>query len=150
MNDMDIAATILDKAQKENQIIYGARAINNQLRDDLKKPTKDYDIISNKPKRSAKELMEALQRKTSKVVTIEPAKHKGTYKVKIDGKTVADYTQKKGNKQTKSSWGNQYESINSIKRGINRRINKPENEFRKEKDTDALRRINLNQVIFEI
>ena len=150
MDEQIIRETVLNKAQKDNQIIYGARAINKQLPTYLEKQTKDYDILTNKPSRSARELVIELNRRVGREeFKSEKAIHKGTFKVKDSkGETIVDYTQLKGTPKTKKSWGNRFEDIKSIKKNIVKRINDPDKLFRKEKDEDSLSRIKLSEDTF--
>lgn len=140
----------LDKAQKENQIIYGARAINQQIPTYLRKKTEDYDILTKKPKRTAEEIVQELNRRAGRdEFKVIRAKHKGTYKIKDSkDKTVIDYTQLKRTPKTKTSFGTKLYDIKSIKRNISKSIKKPQNEFRKEKDLDTLNRIKLSESKF--
>lgn len=140
-NDLIVNEVILDKATKENQIIYGARAYNVQSPTYLKKKTIDYDILSKKPKRSALEIAETLTRRLGKKVSVVKGTHKGTYRVKIDNEVIADYTQMKFKPKTKKVWGTQVRSLKSIKRNAVRLSNRKQTEFRKEKDLDTLSRI---------
>jgi len=149
-NDIAERETILNKAQKENQVIYGARAINNQVPTYLKKKTKDYDILTNKPSKSAKEVAVELNRRLGREeYSVEKAIHKGTFKVKdSQGSTVVDYTQIEGTPKIKKSWGNKYSDVKVIKRNIQKRLKDKSKEFRKEKDLDALKRIELSEEAF--
>lgn len=148
--NQSIKNIILNKASKEGQIIYGARAINRQVSVPYRKETSDYDILTKKPKKSAKEIVNELNKRYGNKFKLEKAIHKGTYKVKeIDThKTIVDYTQLKKEPKIKKSWGNKFKDIKSIKKSINKSINKVGNEFRKEKDLDALRRIKINEETF--
>jgi hypothetical protein len=148
INDIQIRTLVLNKAQSKGQIIYGARAINQQVPTYLRKETKDYDILTKNPKKSAIELANDIKRVTSKQVSVEPATHKGTYKVKVNGESVVDYTQLKGTPKIKKSWGNKYQDIKTIKRNIQKRIRDPTKEFRKEKDLEALGRIKISEETF--
>jgi hypothetical protein len=149
-NDQIVRETVLDKAQKEKQIIYGARAINRQVSVPQRSKTKDYDILTKRPSKSAKELVSELNRKLGREeFKVEPALHKGTFKVKDSkGETIVDYTQLDKMPKTKKSWGNSYYDIDSIKQNIKKRLKGNKAEFRKEKDTDALNRINISQENF--
>ncbi len=149
-NDLLVRQIILDKAQKDEQIIYGTRALNRQVPTPLKRETVDYDILTKKPKKSAQQLVEELNRRLGKEeFKVAKAKHRGTFKIKdASGKTVADYTQLKRIPSTKTSWGNKVKDLSSIKKSITRSLKKPGNEFRKPKDTDALNRIKISEEMF--
>ena len=138
-NDLKIRSIILDTAQKENQIIHGARAYNVQSPYYLRKKTADYDILTTKPKKSAQNVSKRLRRVLGKDVKVVQGQHKGTYKVKVNGRTVADYTQLKTKPKTYSSLGNKFRDIKSIKRDAQRLLKKV--PYRKEKDLDTLQRI---------
>lgn len=140
-DDMTVRTVVLDKAQKDKQIIYGARAYNAQAPDNLKKKTTDYDILTNNPRKSAKEVAETLTRRTGRPTEVIKGVHKGTYRVKLNGEVVADYTQSKGKIGTKKSWGNEYRSLKSIKRNATRLSNNPKLEYRRDKDLDTLSKI---------
>lgn len=140
-NELVINEVVLNKAQNEGQVIYGARAYNFQSPSHLKKQTYDYDILSKKPKKAAQEVAEVLKRRTGKEVSVSPGKHKGTYRVKVEGKVVADYTQLKSKPKTKKVWGSEVRDIKSIKRNVQRLVKKPGTEYRRDKDIGTLERI---------
>ena len=100
-NDLVINEVVLSQAQKKSQIVYGARAYNIQSPTHLKKKTYDYDILSKKPQKSAKETAEILRRRLRKEVTVSKGSHKGTYRVKVNGEVVVDDTQLKSKHKTK-------------------------------------------------
>ena len=139
--DLLIRGTILRGAEK-GQVIHGAMATNIQLPYYLRKKTKDYDIFTTKPRKSAVEMAKKLNEMTgSKMYKVSKGKHKGTYKIKADGKTVIDYTQLKKKLKTKKVYGIEYHDIKSIKRNVKRLSKKPETEYRREKDISTLQRI---------
>lgn len=140
-NDLIVREVILDVAQKKKQIIYGARAFNVQSPDYLRKKTTDYDILTKTPKKSALEVAKELSRRLGEDIKVVKGIHKGTYKVKLNGETIVDYTQLKRSPKIKSKWGNQYRDIKSIKRNAQRLLKNPKTEHRREKDIDTLKRI---------
>jgi len=80
---------------KDGEIIQGERSLEMQLPPKYKKPTQDYDIYSPKPKQSAEETENELDREFGgDYFKTVPAKHRGTYKVvsNIDEDGWADYT----------------------------------------------------------
>lgn len=140
-NDLKVREAVLDLAEKKGQIIHGSRAFNEQSPYYLRKKTTDYDILTKKPKKSAKELAEKLKRVLNKDVVVSKGSHKGTYRVKVNNETVADYTQIKYKTPTKTSFGNKFKDIKTIKRSTQKLVKKPSAEFRREKDIDTLERI---------
>jgi len=140
-DDLTINEVVLDTAQKKGQIIYGARAYNSQSPQFLKKKTFDYDILTKKPKKSAKEVAERLSRRLGKDVRVVKGSHKGTYRLKLNGETIIDYTQLKSAPKTKKVWGNKVRSLSSIKRNTQRLLKKEKAKYRRDKDLDTLKRI---------
>lgn len=140
-NDLTIREVILSKAKERNQIIYGARAYNIQSPAYLRKKTTDYDILTKNPKKAAQSTAEALRRRLKRQVEVSKGKHKGTYRVKVNGEVIADYTQLKKIPKTKSVFGTKVKSLGSIKKSTQRLIKKPGAEYRREKDIDTLERI---------
>jgi len=140
-NHLIINEVVLATAQKEGQIIHGSRSFNLQSPTYLKKKTIDYDILTQKPKKSAIEIARHLRRRLGKKVEVVRGSHKGTYRVKINNEVVADYSQLKRKPKTKKVWGTEVRSLKSIKRNTQRLIKNPKTEFRREKDIDTLSRI---------
>ena len=140
-NDLVINEAVLSVAKKRNQILHGARAYNIQSPTHLRKTTQDYDILTKQPKKSAEELAEKLRRRLGKDVKVSKDSHKGTYRVKIDGTVVADYTQIKTKPRTKKVWGTEVKSLKSIKQSTQRIVKNKSTEYRREKDLSTLDRI---------
>lgn len=143
-----IRETILDSAQKNKQILHGSRAFNYQIPTYLKKPTKDYDIYSKSPKKYAVELANELKRRLGEEVNVSKGSHKGTFRVGINGEFIADITQLKHKPQTKKVWGIEVKNLKSIKKNAQRLIKDKTKEYRREKDLDTLRRIEINEETF--
>jgi len=139
--DLIVSEVVLDTATKEGQIVHGARAFNLQSPTYLRKRTIDYDILTKKPKKYAQEVAKQLSRRLGKEVKVVKGSHKETYRVKVNGEVVTDYTQLKYKPKTKKVWGTQVKDIKSIKRSVQRLIKKKESEFRREKDISTLDRI---------
>ena len=140
-NDLIVNEVILNKAQKEGQVIYGAKAFNYQSPTYLKKKTFDYDILTKKPRKSAIELAKELARRTGEKTEIIKGRHKGTYRVKLGEDIIADYTQLKRKPKTKRFLGTNIKDLKSIKKDARRLIKKESTEYRRNKDLDTLDRI---------
>lgn len=139
--DLLIRGTILRSAEK-GQVIHGAMATNVQLPSYLRKKTKDYDIFTTKPRKSAVEMAKKLNEMVGDRYIVVKGKHSGTYKIRTkEGETIIDYTQLKRKPKTKKIYGTEYKDIKSIKRNIKRLSKKPETEYRREKDISTLQRI---------
>lgn len=140
-DDLVIRQVVLDMAQEKKQIIHGARALNQQLPSNLRRKTRDYDVLTDNPKKSAREIVRTLTRRLGNNFKVIRGKHQGTFKVQHKGKTIVDYTQKKGKVPSKKILGVSYKEIKTIKRGTQKLVKKKGAEFRREKDTDTLSRI---------
>lgn len=140
-NDLIISEVVLNKAQKRGQIIYGARAYNMQSPQYMRKKTMDYDILTKKPKKAAESTAEALRRRMIDKVEVVRGVHRGTYRVKVGGEVVADYTQLKNTPKVRNVYGSRVKSIESIKKSTQRLVKKKGAEYRREKDIDTLNRI---------
>ena len=139
-----IANAILDMAVKEKQIIYGARATNIQLPKHLQRKTSDYDILAKSPEKSAKELVEKLNKRYGDRFKVEKGKYERTWKVRDieTGRTIADYTKTKGRKpKTKNVLGVKYANIDYSKGKVKKMLKDESLEFRRDKDIETLRRI---------
>jgi len=137
-NDLVINEVILEGTKKRSQLLHGARAYNKQAPAYLKKKTYDYDILTKQPKKSAEETAKILRRRLGKEVKVSRGSHKGTYRVKVNGEVVADYTQIKTIPKTEKVWGTKVKSLKSIKRSTQRIVKKPSAEYRRGKDLDTL------------
>lgn len=136
---------------KKRLIVYGARASNIQNPAYLRRNTEDYDILTKKPQKTAEELARKLNREYGgEYFKVEPAQHKGTYKVKsnVTGKTIADFTRAYRHPKVKEIGGIRYASSESIKRAISKLLKNPLAEFRKEKDLETLQRLKLGEKVW--
>ena len=140
-DDSVIRQVVLDMAQKKGQIVHGTRALNQQIPTHLKRKTSDYDILTENPRKSARELVKTLKRRLGNNFKVVKGRNKGTFKVKRGDKTVADYTQKRGKVRNKIILGIKYKDLGTIKKGTQKLIKKKGAEFRREKDIDTLQRI---------
>ena len=148
-DDLVIRQVVLDMAQEKGQVVHGTRALNEQVPTHIKRKTKDYDILTDNPKKSARELVKTLKRRLSRDFNVVRGSHKGTFKVKQGDETVVDYTQLKGKVKSKRILGVKYKDISTIKRGTQKLVKKKGTEFRREKDTDTLKRIRKVEKIFK-
>ena len=139
-----IKNVILNLAQKRKQVVYGGQASNIQLPSHLQRKTSDFDILTKQPKKSAEELVRALNREyQSNKFKVVPATYKKTFKVKEieTGETIADYTSTTKLPTTYKELGIDYARLQYIRGKLRDALKKPENEFRFEKDRNTLERI---------
>jgi hypothetical protein len=135
---------------KRDLVVYGARASNLQLPQHLQRATSDYDVLSKKPKKTAREILTNLNKGLGgEYFRLEQAKHKGTYKIKSNytNETIADITQEKRKPKYKEHLGIKYKKLNSIKRALQKSVKNPKAEFRKGKDLETINRIKLTEEI---
>jgi len=140
-DELVIREVVLGAAEKQNQIIHGTMALNVQLPMHLRRETKDFDIFTDNPRKSARELASTLKRRLGDKFKVVKGSHPGTFKVKKNGETVADFTQKRGKIKTKKILGVRYKKLSTIKKGTQKLVKKKGTEFRREKDIDTLERI---------
>ncbi len=140
-DDLVIRQVVLDMAHSKNQVIHGTRALNEQIPPHLRRETKDFDIFTDNPRKYARELASTLKRRLGDKFKVVKGNHPGTFKVKKNGETVVDFTQKKGPIKSKRILGVKYKAIGTIKKGTQKLVKKKGTEFRREKDFDTLRRI---------
>ena len=139
--DILVRQIALSEAEKRGGVLHGAKAINLQLQPHLRRHTEDYDVLIKKPRKVAQAVLEKLKKYTSKQLSVEKGKHKGTYRVKMNDKVLIDFTQLKRKPKTKKVWGTEVRSLKSIKRHTKRLVGDPKKEFRREKDISTLQRI---------
>ena len=134
---------VLALAQKNRQIIHGGQSTNIHLPYHLRRETTDFDIYTRRAKQEAEELANQLNREYGKNFTVEPAIHKGTFKVKDwEGHTVADYTTQKGRKpKTTNVLGVHYSNPDYAEYKLKKVVKNKDLSFRHEKDLDTIRRI---------
>jgi len=144
---------ILNQAKKNKSVIYGGQAIKKHI-GFIARPTKDYDILSKKPRKHAIQLERTLDKKSGgDFYYTQPALHKGTHKVKHIGVDkiketeddfgIADYTKPIRKHKTKTIDGIKYVTLNEIKKDKKRALSLKKFEFRHQKDREDLNRIKL-------
>ena len=143
---------ILSETKRKKDIIFGGRSIQKRI-GIFSRPTEDYDIFTNKPKRSAK----VMQRKLDNIAGFnyyyaKKGQHKGTHKVMgrgadqrkgtRDDEGVIDYsrTPRPRPRSTKIG-GVKYRIITEEVRAKKKAIKDPAFKFRKKKDQEDLHRI---------
>lgn len=136
---------IVKKFIRKDHILYGGKAINQQVMPGLRTVSKDFDIFSNTPKEDAKALERELDRQAgADVFSVEKAKFPRTTKVKdLRGETVADFTEMPSKIKIKNILGNNMQTIDSMMPQIRTTIRNPKNAHRRAKDSDNLNRIKL-------
>jgi len=128
---------ILNLASKRRQIVYGQRAINQQIPTYLKRKTMDFDIYTKKPESAARELS-----KLDNKFRVVKAIYGRTWKVKNElNETIADYTQPSRHPKYVNILGVRYADIYSAQRKIKKILRDKNSSYRWEKDKDMLNRI---------
>jgi len=134
---------ILNSIARNRQVIYGQQATNFQIPSNLRKETKDFDILTRKPKESAENLTKELNKYYPNRYKISPAKHKKTFHVKdlTTKETIADYTGTTKKPKSYNELGVRYVDLSYSKKKLKQSIKNPNSSFRHEKDKDTLARI---------
>lgn len=137
---------ILKQVKKKGDIIYGARAMNAQLPEVLKRKSIDYDIFSRgNPRKSAIQMERKLDKSYGgDFYYTKPAQHKGTYKVMdrgVDGRRgtkddfgIVDYTRKPRGIKTKLINGVRYVQLQEIRKDKRKSLRDKSSAFRHQKD----------------
>jgi hypothetical protein len=135
-----------------HEIIYGTRALNKRLPGFLDKPTVDYDIYSKTPRKDARQSEKALDKVFGgDYFYVEPALHKGTYKVKAHANKegYVDYTKPEKKIPYDLINGKKYIQLGAVKKHIKRTLKDKEAKFRHDKDRDALNRIRVHERLMQ-
>lgn len=146
------------RLRKDNDIVYGARAMNAQLPAPFQRHTQDYDIYSKTPRKRAMQLEKDLDRNAKgDYYYTKPAMHPGTYKVMdkgIDNRKgteddfgIADYTKPHRKIKTVNINGIRYAHLSERRKDARRSLTQKEFEFRHEKDRKDLYRIKKGNMI---
>lgn len=142
MMSQRIKNAILNEASRQGHIIYGQRAINEQLPIHLKKKTMDFDIYTKQPESAARKLA----KKLGKEFEVAKAKFGRTWKVKKNGETIVDYTQPGRLPKTKNILGVKYAELSASKRKIGKILRDDSSSYRWDKDRDTLKKIKRGQL----
>ena len=142
-----VRTVILRNVKKKGHIIYGARAVNQQLRKPLEKDTEDYDIFSKHPQKTANVVEKTLDKKFGgNYFKVEPALHKGTWKLEstVTNRGIADYSKPEGKVKTIKRKGILYAHTSHQLKQIKKSLADPKSKFRHDKDKETRQRIKLN------
>jgi len=149
---------VIEKRLRRNDdIVYGARAMNAQLLLPFRKHTDDYDIYSKHPKKHAKQMEKALDRSAmGDYYYTKPALHPGTFKVMDKGFDrrkgthddfgIIDFTKQTKTFKTINKGGIRYTHLSERVKDIKRSLNDPLSEYRHEKDKKDLYRIKQSKL----
>lgn len=148
--------TIKKQVKKNKSVVYGGHAVNTQLPFWLRRPARDYDVFSRRPRRSARQLERTLDRESGRdVYFTRPALHEGTHRVlhrgyderknTRDDVPVADFTRPPRGLRTKTIGGVRYRTIPQEMKARRKILRDPSYRFRHKKDMDDLRRMKLHQ-----
>ena len=147
-DEQNIKNAILDMAQKKRQVVYGQQSVNIQLPKRLQRKTKDFDVLTKKPKEMAEKLVSKLNKEFGEgEFKVEPAKYGKTFKVKSkEGKTVADYTSTTKKPKTKGVLGVRYAEMDYQKKKLKKILKDEEYKFRHDKDIETLKSIKEGKI----
>lgn len=144
--------------KNSDYIVYGARAMNQNLPMHLQRQTVDYDVYANKPRSSARRL----ERKLDKTFGgdyffTRPAMHRGTFRVVDKGTDnkkntrddypVADFTKPERKVSFVTINGVRYARLSERKKDIRKSLSDKASSFRHSKDKADLERIRYKEQI---
>ena len=149
-----ISKIIEAKVRQDESIIYGARAMNRQIAGLVSRPTEDYDIYTNQPRKTALFIEKKLDREVAlgrNDYYVKPAIHGGTWKVMYvgydkkkgtpDDKGIVDYTKPTTKIKVVRLNGISYEALSNIVKVKKAILKDKESKYRWEKDRNDLIRI---------
>ena len=142
---------LIAQAKKNNSIIFGGRAIKKHI-GFFARPTRDFDVLSTSPKRSARQLERKLDTVAQEdIYFTQPALHPGTTKVMNKGRDmrkgtkddfgIADYSKPRRGIKSKRINGVRYVLLSETIKDKRKAIADKQFAFRKEKDLEDIRRI---------
>lgn len=138
-------AGIIKRTIDKREVIQGERAVEAQVPDQYRRETRDFDVYSSNPERSAKETERELDWEFGgNYFRTKLAQHKGTVKVvsNIDDETWADYT-KPSEKIYKTKIGNtNYTTLQFELFKAKRILQQKQYAYRHKKEQDKIKRIN--------
>jgi hypothetical protein len=140
---------ILNQVKQDKNTIYGARSIIKQTPAPyFRRTTKDWDIFSITPKKSATKLHNKLERiEPGDQAMILPAKHPGTHHVYYNKKAVADFTKQPKTLRFISIDDIRYSRLEDEAKRKNRALKYKKYAFRYGKDLNDLSIIQIQQSI---
>lgn len=147
-NQNKVGNVILKHIKKNELVLFGQKAVNQQLPKDLRKETQDYDVFSQTPKKSAKRIERKLDKKfKGDFFLVRKAIHGGTYKViaKVGDKGVVDVGKPKRKVPTIKRKGIKVATLQFQLRQIRKSLADPRSKFRHAKDREVRSRIKIAQ-----
>ena len=145
-NQKKVGKIIINHVKKKGLILFGQKATNRQLPEDLKKDTQDYDIFSPTPKVTAKRIERKLDKKfKGNYYEVREAKHGGTHKViqRIGDKGVVDVGKPDRKVPTVTKKGVKLATLEFQKQQIRKSLADPQSKFRHAKDREVRSRIKI-------
>lgn len=146
---------IFNQVEKNKSVVYGGQAIKKQI-GFLARHTKDYDVLSRKPKKSARQLERTLDNKSDGdyYYATPSIFHKGTYKVYhkgVDRKKgtrddigIADFTKMRAMK-TKTIDGVKFAQLSEVVKDKRKALADKQYAFRHKKDREDINRIKVHR-----
>ncbi len=145
-NQKKVGKIIINHVKKKGLILFGQKATNRQLPEDLRKDTQDYDIFSPTPKKSAKRIERKLDRKLGgNYYEVREAKHGGTHKVisRIGDKGIVDVGKPDRKVPTVTRKGVRLATLKFQLQQIRKSLADPQSKFRHAKDREVRSRIKI-------
>ena len=142
---------VIAQAKQNDSIIFGGQAIKKHI-GFFARPTRDFDVLSTRPKRSARQLERKLDKIAQQdIYFTKPALHPGTTKVMNKGRDmkqgtrddfgIVDYSKPRRGIKSKRINGVRYVNLSETIKDKRKAIKDKQFAFRKEKDLEDIRRI---------
>ncbi len=134
-------------AKKKVGIVHGTRATNAQLPRDLQRKTLDWDVFVKKPKKRARQLEKALDKKFRgdffgvKKGTGSPGIKVFKVKSNVTGEGFVDFATANRKIPSTTKRGVRFATLKDQLNKARENIKKPELKFRREKDLNLIRRV---------
>ncbi len=134
----------------DSEIIHGGRAVNKQLQSQhLRTQTRDFDVFSKNPKKSAQDTERYLDKKMGfdAFETKQSEEHKNTFKVRAraNTETYADFTKPDKKIPYKIINGKRYATLPYHQKHAQQTIKAGTATHRVGKDRDQINRIKINR-----
>lgn len=148
--DDKVDETIIKHTKKHSNTIHGAKAVNIHLPEELRRPTSDWDIWSNKPQQHQDSLEKDLDKMAGydafhkSEIELSGSAQGMVYRVvsNFDGKEVADFMKTPKGAKYKRVSGVRYETLEHAKKVYKEILNDPYMNYqRKQKTQRDLERI---------
>lgn len=145
----ELIPQMIKRTIDKSETVHGGRAINQQIGSPhLRTQTRDYDVYSYKPRRSAADTEKYLDEKFGyDAFDVQKGKRPGVFKVKskATGETYVDFVQQEKKIPYKLINGIRYATLDYHKKHAQKTLREGTATHRKQMDIDMINRIKLSK-----